>query len=933
MKKISMIIILLLFNFSSLWAQSGSEQIPLMEQIRHGKLENGLTYYILHNEEPKDRVSFYIVHNVGAILEEDNQNGLAHFLEHMAFNGTEHFPGKGIINYLEKNGVKFGRNINAYTSYDETVYNISNVPASNTNLVDSCLLVLYDWSQNLLLTKEEIDAERGVITEEWRTRRDSRFRMSRKRSKLFYDSKYSQRDVIGDLDIIQNFKHKTIRKFYEKWYRPDLQAIVVVGDVDVERIEAEIETRFADLSSPKKIAERKYFEIPDNEEPRYVLATDKEATGKTVTLEFKFDRVKDADKDLSYLRDQYSKSIFHSMMESRIEEKLQEEDAAFVNARARISPFYRTKNKASIIVSYKNDDWNTALTQVCEIVENVRDYGFTETEIERAKENLLRSVENSYNKRNKINNDLYARRIQTNFLRNEPVPGIVFRYKYLKKTLPEISSQEISKWAQLFFAQRNMLIAVAGPDTDEEKYPGMEDVLRVVNAVKETKLSPYVDNYKEKALIPNEIQEGSIVEINQLNELGAKEYVLSNGIKVYGLQSDIEEQKIVFAANSFGGASKLPAEQLPSYMLFKGFFQVFGVGDFSSTELKKALSGKIVTVRPEMGKYLERLSGSASPKDLETMFKLVYLYYTSPRFDEDAFKAMKDRYRGFVKNISNDINRAFKDSVSRALNNYHPRVLKFNDAVIDALSFDAVKSIYLDRFQNPGDFTFMIAGNYNEDKLEVCLQKYIASLPATPENENYSDNGIRTPGSEFVNHYKVEMATPKASVYVNFHNQVPYTELNRINLYLMGQLLSKRYMEEIREKEGGTYGVSVSYKLRKTPVHEAQLFFTFDCDYEKVDKLKQIALREFEQLVEGNISEEDLEEAKKNLVKERIESAEKLSYWYDKLYDYAVYHELTMSKDEFVRYTNSITKENIAEKAKEILKDAKKIEVVMTPKN
>lgn len=932
MKKYILITFLLLINYAFLLGQELNQDIPLKSEIRYGVLDNGLTYYIMHNEEPKNRASFYILHNVGAILEEDNQNGLAHFLEHMAFNGTKHFPDKGIINYLEKNGVKFGRNINAYTSRDETVYNISNVPTENNQLIDSCLLILNDWSQNLLLTEKEIDAERGVITEEWRTRRDSKFRIMQKKMALYADSKYSKRDVIGDMDVIQNHKYKTLRKFYKEWYRTDLQAIVIVGDLDVDKIENQVKELFSQLPEVKNPKERKYFDIPDNVEPRYVLATDQEATGYTINLMFKSDAVKDEDKNLEYIKDSYTQSIFESIIKERISEKLQEEDPSFINARVNISPLYRTKNNASILVVHKEENWKNALTDLCELVENVRDYGFTESEFDRAKTNLLRAYENSYKQRSKTKSDMYVRGIKSHFLTNEPYPGIEFEYNYLKEILPQLQIEEVNKWAQMFFTDENMLIAVTGPETENVKYADKDGVLKIVNQVKEATLEPYKDSYIEKELMPEKPVAGAILSIKDIEGIDAKEYILSNGIKVYAQKTDIEKEKIEFLAHSWGGVSKLDESAIPNYMLFKGFVEAYGVGDFSSTELQKALTGKIVSARPSVSRLSERIEATSSPQDLETMFQLVNLYFNNPRFDEKAYNAIKERYLSFVKNIANDINGAYKDSVTLITYNYHPRIKIFNEDLINQISYEGVQDLYKDRFKNPGDFTFMIIGDYDENKLKIFLEKYIASLPTSDLKENYTDQGIRSPEKDVENYFEKEMTTPKASVTIKFHKEASYSEENQICLYMISQLLSKRYMDEIREKEGGTYGVSVKYNFKEIPNHEAQLSLAFDCDHEKSEKLISIALSEIKQLIDGKVLEVDLGEVKENLIKERVESAEKLSYWYDKLYDYAIDEKFTMSIEEFSEYVMSVSSEDIIKKANEFLKDAVKLEVVMTPK-
>lgn len=933
MRKAIIISFILLINCAVLLGQNKNTDVPLQSDIRYGVLKNGLTYYILHNEEPKNRASFYIVHNVGAILEEDNQNGLAHFLEHMAFNGTKHFPDKGIINYLEKNGVKFGRNINAYTSQDETVYNLSNVPTENSNLIDSCLLILNDWSQNLLLTEKEIDAERGVITEEWRTRRNSKFRLMQQKLELYSDSKYSQRDVIGDLDVIQNHEYKTLRDFYKKWYRTDLQAIIMVGDFNSDEIERKVKNLFSQLPKVKNPAERKYYDIPDNVEPRYVLATDKEATGYTINLMFKFDVVKDENKNLEYLKDTYTESIFESIIKERISEKLQEENPAFINANVNISPLYRTKNKASILVIYKEENWKNALTEICKLVENVRDYGFTESEFERAKTNLSRAYENAYKKRFKTKSDMYVRGIQSHFLKNEPNPGIEFEYNYLNEILPQLNIDEVNKWAHLFFTDENMLIAVTGPETENNEYPDKEDILNIVNQVKKDTLEVYQDSYITKELLPDKPVAGSILSINDVEGIDAKEYVLSNGIKVYAQKTDIEKEKIEFAAHSWGGVSKLDESAIPNYMLFKGFVEAFGVGDFSVTELQKALTGKIVSVSPRVGRLSESIDASSSPQDLETMFQLVNLYFNNPRFDEKAYNAIKTRYLAYVKNIANDIDGAYKDSITLLTYDHHPRIKVFNEDIVNQITFEGIKELYKDRFKNPGDFTYMIIGNYDENRLETCLEKYIASLPVSELKENYTDQGIRSPEKDVKNYFEKEMTTPKASIFVNFHKKANYSEENTIYLYMISQLLSKRYMDEIREKEGGTYGVSVKYRFKEIPYQEAQLSLGFDCDHEKSEKLLSIALSEIQQLMDGKVLEVDLGEVKENLVKERIESVEKLNYWYSKLYDYVVDEKFTMSKEKFVEFVMNVSSKDIIEKANEFLNDARKIEVVMNPQN
>ena len=546
------LLLMVILNISLLLtAQTNAKQVPLDPAYRYGKLENGLTYYIRYNLEPKNRASFYMVQNVGAMLEEDNQNGLAHFLEHMAFNGTKNFEGKGILNYLEQYGVAFGKNINAYTSTDETVYNLSDVPTDKSEVLDSCLLILHDWSNYLLLTEEEIDSERGVISEEWRTRRTAQFRMYSKQMKTLYaGSKYAKRDIIGDLDIIKNFEYQTLKDFYHKWYRTDLQAVVIVGDIDVDKMEEKVKKLFSGIPAVKKPAIRENYELSDNKGARYVLATDKEATGSYIHMQFKYDVVQPKDKDISYLRNLYVENLFSTMMANRINERLQKENPPFIFAQAYFTDIVRTKNAAGLYIGFKENEWKTALKEACWLVENVRDYGFTEGELKRAKIALIRNVENQYNKKDKRNHDSHAMEVKDHYLINEPVAGIEYELAFVQKAIPNVSLEEVNAVSKRFFTDDNMLITVSGPEKEGAIYPTKDEVLKIVNEVKAEKLEPYVDTFEEKALIANLANPGKITKTEKIPELGAKLVTLSNDIKVYVKHSELEKDKILFTAFS-----------------------------------------------------------------------------------------------------------------------------------------------------------------------------------------------------------------------------------------------------------------------------------------------------------------------------------------------------------------------------------------------
>lgn len=933
MKRFLMNILLVFVFTSTIHASNTAKSVPLDSAIRYGVLENGLTYYIRHNEKPEQRASFYLVQNVGAILENDNQNGLAHFLEHMAFNGLAHFKGKSMLEYLEKNGVSFGRDINAYTTTEETVYNISNVPVSNPNLIDSTLLVLYDWCDNLLLENSEIDAERGVIAEEWRTRRNARFRMNNMElNHLYFDSKYSRRDVIGDLEVIKNFDYQTIKDFYHDWYRTDLQAVIVVGDIDVDKIEKTIKEKFSKIKSVKNPKERKTYEIPDNNKPRYALITDKEATFSNVKLVFKHDPIGAENTGNTFLRQMYVRNLFTNMLGNRLNEPLHTEKPPYMGAMAYIYQKFRAKEDYTLYIVHAEGKALKATKTAVQIVEQAKRFGFTETEFERAKTNLLNQFDDAYKKREEIDNDSYAKEYRNHYLTGEPAPGIEYEFKYLKEILPQLTLEEINAVAQKYLTDTNMLIAVSGPEKEGLIHPTKEEILAVINNIKNSEIEPYDDSFSGSSLISELPTKGKILERKPIEKLGAEEITLSNGIKVFVKQSDLDKESVIINAHSWGGRSVLPQKQLINAKFFGDFIGSYGVADFSSMDLQKLLTGKNASANFSIGDLTETISGHASTKDLETMFQLIYLKFTAPRFDKKMYNSVYSRLESYAQSYGNDVDRVFKDSVKLIMNNYHPRVHIMKKELLDELSFDGIKQIYQERFGNPGDFTFVISGDFEQKQLDSLLETYIASLPVKEGKEKYIDHKIKPPKKDVVNHFELPMDTKKSTVYVNLHKEYTYSVEDEIYLYVISRLLSKRYLDEIREKEGGTYGVGVSSSFKDYPYDELRLRFAFDCDPEKAEKLKTIALAEIDKLLDGIINEEDLEEIKQNINKSGEERLNNLGYWHGKLSDYAIEGEMPILRDEIESLVKQMTPKAVTKKANKLLKRTKRVEVVMSAK-
>jgi zinc protease len=908
-------------------------KLPMDPNVRHGKLENGLTYYVRHNEEPKDRASFYIVQNVGAILENDNQNGLAHFLEHMSFNGTKNFPKKGILNYLEQYGVAFGRNINAYTSVDETVYNLSDVPTNNENLLDSALLVLHDWSNYLSLEGEEIDSERGVIHEEWRTRRSGGMRVYLEKNKVIYTgSKYAERDVIGDLNVIDNFDHKVIRDFYHDWYRTDLQAIVVVGDFDAAKMEEKIKSMFAHIPAVKDAKERIYYDIPGNKEPIVGIITDPEASRIGFDIYYKHKATPFAEKNMKYYRKGIIEELYASMLGDRYQELLQKGDAPFIFG---FGAYYNKERKMDVFHNSANLKENNIIGGIEVLLseaERVHRFGFVASELKRAKKNMLNQIETLYKERNKQNNDRLVQGYQENYLTNEPVPGIEFEYQALQKLLPGISVEEINAHSKNWITDENVVITLSAPEKENLTLPTKENLLAVVNKVKNKELKPYEDKVINEPLIAKQPTAGKVVKEEDMKDFEATEWTLANGAKVVVKTTDFKENQILFKAFSKGGKSLYEIKDLPSVDMAGEFVANFGLGKFDQISLQKLLTGKQVRVSPYINELSEGLRGNSTIQDFETLLQLVHLYFEQPRFDEEAFNALKGRYMAFVANMGANVNKIFRDSIDMTTTDHHPRTILFDTNKINKLDFETMKRVYQDRFTDASDFTFVFVGNIEAAKVKPLIETYIGSIKDIDRKENWKDNGVDYPKKDTYNHFAREMKTPKTTIFIDFHGDIKYSHENSVILDMIAELLDKRYTDVIREEEGGSYGVSVRGNVDKFPREEYNMTVIFDTDPAKSDKLKEIVYKEIQDLFKKGIKDDDLKEAKENFIKENQESLRRNGFWLYAIQHHYNYNENIVSPEAYESLINSITKEKVEKFAKKYFAKPAKVEVVMSPK-
>jgi zinc protease len=864
-----------------------TSQVPLDPEIRTGKLENGMTYFIRHNKEPEKRASFYFIQNVGALLENDNQNGLAHFLEHMAFNGTLHFPGKGIISSLEKHGVAFGTNINAYTGQDETIYNLSDVPVDSPGLLDSCLLAMYDWSHFISLDAKEIDLERPVITEEWRTRRDADFRMSKQYLPvLLKDSKYAIRDVIGDLDVIKNFSYDTLKLFYHNWYRPDLQAVAVVGDFDPNEMEKKIKAQFSQLKPVENPLARPVFEVPLHKEPFYALATDKEASQSSVDIYILRKGTDPSNKNLGYLREQILVRLMNAMMRTRINDLLQKGNPPFVSGAVRYSELVRGYDVLNILATAKPNQEDLALKAIYTEAERARRSGFTKAELDRAKADLLTNYDNYFKQKDKISNDTYIESIQDYFLTKEPAPSIDFEYDFVKNMMPLVSENEISALFKGLMVEDNRVIVVMGPDDKNVRHLSESEAKGIIMNVQSSDIDAYQDIKLGVSLVNENLSGSRIIKTDLLKQFGAVEWTLANKAKIVYKKVDFEKDNVILSAYSLGGTSLYNLDTLASAEMLPAIIGTYGIGDFDNVTLQKMLSGKKASAGINLGELTEGISGSSTPKDFETMMQLLYLRFEKPRFDKEAHNAIMTRYDAFLANMAKDPSKIMQDSVSLYLTNYSPRTMVMNPEFLKLVDFEKIKKVYTERFRNAADFTFFIVGNISEDTVRPMVEKYIGSIKGYPGKENWIDRKVMPPKGKFVKDVAIPLAVPKATVFISHNTALKYTSFNNVTLKVIQGILDIVFTEKVREEAGGTYGVSLNIGSQKFPVQEATDLIMFDCDPAKANDLKAIIYKELDKIIAAGPTKENLDKAVSNLLKNREESKLHNSYWSNALYSY-----------------------------------------------
>ena len=937
-RKLGFAVIMLCGSFQLASAQMQMPPIPVDKDVRIGHLDNGLTYYIRHNALPEHRVEFHIAQKVGSILEEPQQRGLAHFLEHMAFNGTKNFPGDekglGIVQWCETKGIKFGVNLNAYTSVDQTVYRISNVPTDDQSVVDSCLLILHDWSNAVLLSDKEIDKERGVIHEEWRSRNSGIMRLYTEAQAVMYPGdKYADCMPIGSIDVIDNFPYQAIRDYYAKWYRPDLQGIIIVGDIDVDQMEAKIKSVFADVKKPVNPAERVYYPVADNQEPLVYIGKDKEIDDPTIEIYFKQDPTPDSIKgNMAYLLQQYMLNMTTSMLNSRLNELRQSANPPFIYAGCYYGNYFlaQTKDAFTLSISSKAEGINEALKAGLTELERVRRYGFTESEYERARANYLQRLESAYNEREKTKNDSYVNEYINHFLMAEPIPGIEFEYTTMNQIAPNIPVMAINQAIQQggLLPDNNQVVFIAAPEKEGIVCPTKEEVVAQLKGMKDLKVEAYVDKVSNEPLMKEAPKGGKIVSENTNAIYGTTELTLSNGVKVYIKKTDFKADEIQMKGVSLGGTSLFPDNDKLEMSYLNSVIQAGGLGNFSKVDLTKMLAGKKVSVNAAVGANTEGITGSCSPKDFETMMQLTYLSFTAPRKDMDAFASLKSRIKAQLESAESNPLSSINDTIQKMMYGYHPRYFSMKPEMVDQINYDRIIEMYKDRFADASDFRFFLVGNVDIEKVKPLIEQYLGALPSTGRKETFRDNHMDIAKGMLENTYAKEQQTPMATVFMLYSGKCKYDLKDNLLMSFLTQALDMVYTEEVREKEGGTYGVSSYGQLSKHPNEKFMLQIVYQTDPAKKDHLNGIIDAQMKKMASEGPTEEHLQKIKEYMLKKYKDNQKENGYWLNNLDEYFYTGvDYTQSYEEAV---NSITVKDVQKFAADLVNQGNKITVVMT---
>ena len=911
-------------------AQSASldTQIPLDPVITAGKFTNGLRYFIRKTNKPEKRAELRLVVDVGSIVEEDEQQGLAHLLEHMAFNGTKHFPKQETVSFLESLGMRFGPSINAYTSFDETVYMLQ-VPTEKTEVLDRAFLILEDWAHGQTLDPVEIDKERGVVKEEWRLRRGAFARIQDKQFPIMLQgSRYAERLPIGKVEVIDNFKHDRLKKFYDDWYRPDLMTVIAVGDFDVAAVEKMIRAHFEPIPAAKAPKPRPTFPVPDHPGTLYAIATDKEAPSASVSILSKFDAR--ARGSVGAYRRQMVDRLFGSMLSIRFSELAQKPDAPFVGAGSGRGQFVRGKEMTSLTAGVKGDAIDKTIEVLFTEAERVARFGFTAGELERVKVNILTSLERSLTEKENTPAASIAGELVRHVTQQETVPGIAYEVALNRRFLPEITLAEVNALAKEWLPDRNRVITISAPDKPGFAVPDEKQVATVMASIAGKEIKAYVDTVDDAPLLEPVPTPGGIVKTARKEAFGITEWTLANGVKVVLKPTNFREDEILLRGSSFGGSSLASDADYVSASMASTVVGRGGIGRFSDADLRKKMTGKVASASASIGEYEEGISGSSSKKDLETMFQLIYLRFTQPRHDPQAFAVMQGQLKSALVNQQNSPGFHFSSTITSALYGDHVRRRPMTVETVEAINLEKSFAFYKARFADAGDFTFVIVGSFDVEAIKPLVERYLGGLPSKGRKESWKDTGVRY--TKGVVERRVEKGLePQSNSTIVFTGPFTYNQEQRVAIRAMADVLSTRLHEKLREDLGGTYGVNANASYAQIPVSTYSVNINFGSAPDRVEGLVKAAFEEIDLLKTQGPTEKQVNDAKKKLLRDYETNMKSNSYLVGQLILKYQYSDDISTLFAIDQYYKKLTPALIQEAAKRYLDPANVVKVSLFP--
>ncbi len=935
MKRLFSVVMLTLLSTVATLAQMQMPAVPVDPDVRIGKLDNGLTYYIRHNNWPENRAEFYIAQRVGSIQENDDQRGLAHFLEHMAFNGSKHFKGNELLRWCESIGVKFGTDLNAYTSIDQTVYNISNVPTTRESIVDSCLLILYDWADGLLLEQEEIEKERGVIHEEWRLRTSAQMRMlERDLPKLYPGSKYGYRMPIGLMEIIDNFERPFLQSYYEKWYRPDNQGIIIVGDVDVDKVEQKIKDLFSPIVLPENRALVTKEPVPDNNEPIFVIDKDKEQQYNIVELMMKHEAFPDTLKGtMAYLLADYLKEAAISMLNDRLKEYAEKPESPFLQASASDGNylFSRGVDAFEMGILPKDGQTDAALKAALTEARRAAEFGFTATEYNRFKANYTSSLDKQYSNKDKRFNRQFVNQYVQHFLNNEPIPSIDYTYTTMKQVVPVLPLEAVNSLMKELVATSDTNLVVLNFNNEKEGavYPTEDGLKSAIAAARSAQIEAYVDNVKDEPLMTTLPKPGKISKETKNDLFGYTELTLSNGVTVVLKQTDLKKDQVILSGEGFGGSALYGEKDFANIKMFDDVIEASGLGNFSHTELEKALAGKIASASLSLGTNRQHINGSSTPKDVETMLQLVYLYFTNIAKDQKSYDNLMQTTEVALKNRLLQPENVFSDSLTATVTSHNPRNKPLEVAELQKVNYDRILQMAKESTANAAAFTFTIIGNYDEATIRPLIEQYLGSLPA--QKKVVKSQKVDTDYKGVViNDFKNKAETPKAIAMMHWYtDKMPYTLENSIKTSMASQILSMEYLKKIREDASAAYTVGAQGTIDRNDFETtAQILAYCPMKPEKADVALKIMRDEVEAITKS-CDADKLTKVKEYMLKNHGDQLKQNNYWLGRINDWR--HWGVDFHTDYEKIVNAQTPESISAFVKQLVSAGNHAEVIMMP--